>query len=103
MESGTYFQFLLALVFVLALIGLLAWVYRHFALGRKFLGRPRKESRLGIIEFKHVDAKRKLVLLRRDDTEHLILLGPNSDTLVEAGIDAPPGDQPAKQASEQDE
>jgi len=50
-----------------------------------------------------VDAKRKLVLLRRDDTEHLILLGPNSDTLVEAGIDAPPGDQPAKQASEQDE
>ncbi len=46
MESGTYFQFLLALVFVLALIGLLAWVYRHFALGRKFMGRPRKESRL---------------------------------------------------------
>ena len=103
MESGTYFQFLLALVFVLALIGLLAWVYRHFALGRKFPGRPRKESRLGIVEFKNLDAKRKLVLLRRDDTEHLILLGPNSDTLVEAGIDAPPGDQPAKQPLEQDE
>ena len=102
MESGTYFQFLLALVFVLALIGLLAWVYRHFALGRKFLGRPRKESRLGIIEFKHVDAKRKLVLLRRDDTEHLILLGPNSDTIVEAGIDAPLGDLSAKQALEQE-
>ncbi len=103
MEFGTYFQFLLALVFVLALIGLLAWGYRHFALGRMFPGRPRKESRLEIIELKNVDAKRKLVLVRRDHTEHLILLGPNAELLVEAGIDAHPGDQPAKEASERDE
>ncbi|MEE9161375.1 MAG: flagellar biosynthetic protein FliO [Candidatus Neomarinimicrobiota bacterium] len=100
MDFGSYFQFLVALVFVLALIGLLAWGYRHFALGHKLLGRPRKETRLEIIEIKHVDAKRKLVLLRRDDTEHLMLLGPTSETLIEAGIDARSGDQPAKEAVE---
>ena len=97
MAFGTYFQFLLALVFVLALIGLLAWAYRHFALGHKLLGHGRSENRLEIIEQRQVDAKRKLVLLRRDRTEHLVLLGPNSELLIEAGIDAAPGNKPASE------
>jgi flagellar protein FliO/FliZ len=101
MALGSYFQFILALVFVLALIGLLAWGYRHFALGNRFPGRRAKESRLEIIETKHVDAKRKLVLVRRDDTEHLILLGPNSELLVEAGIDADAPNRSAKATVEQ--
>ena len=36
-----------------------------------------------------VDAKRRLVLVRRDDVEHLILLGPASDLVVERGIAMP--------------
>ncbi|MDX1486169.1 MAG: flagellar biosynthetic protein FliO [Alphaproteobacteria bacterium] len=86
MDFSTYFQFLLALIFVLALIGLIAWAYRHFALGGKVLGGARKTGRLEVIESKHVDAKRRLVLLRRDSVEHLILLGPNGETVVETGI-----------------
>ena len=101
MVLGSYFQFILALVFVLTLIGLLAWGYRHFALGSRFPGRRAKESRLEITEIKHVDAKRKLLLVRRDDTEHLILLGPNSELLVEAGIEAHAPDRSAKAPVEQ--
>ena len=36
-----------------------------------------------------VDHRRKLVLLRRDDVEHLVLLGTNSETLIEADIETP--------------
>ena len=46
-----------------------------------------------------LDARRKLVLLRRDATEHLVLLGAGQDLLLEAGIAAPetpgPGEAPA--------
>jgi flagellar protein FliO/FliZ len=33
-----------------------------------------------------IDGKRRLVLLRRDGTEHLVLLGPDSALLIERGI-----------------
>lgn len=86
MDFGNYVQFILALVFVLSLIGLLAWAYRRFVLGQKLQLGPRRASRLDIVEFRNVDAKRRLVLVRRDDIEHLVLLGPNSETVVETGI-----------------
>jgi flagellar protein FliO/FliZ len=35
-----------------------------------------------------VDAKRRLVLVRRDDREHLLLLGATQDVVVESGIAA---------------
>ena len=36
-----------------------------------------------------LDSRRKLVLLRRDGCEHLVLLGPNQDLLLESAIQAP--------------
>ncbi|MDH3241506.1 MAG: flagellar biosynthetic protein FliO [Alphaproteobacteria bacterium] len=86
MDLANYVQFILALIFVLALIGLLAWAYRRFALGQKLPMVPRRSGRLDIVEFRNIDAKRRLVLIRRDEIEHLILLGPNSETVIEAGI-----------------
>jgi flagellar protein FliO/FliZ len=41
-----------------------------------------------VVEIASVDAKRKLVLVRRDATEHLVLLGPTSDLIVERAIGA---------------
>ncbi len=38
---------------------------------------------------KVVDAKHRLVLMRRDNKEHLVLLGGEQNLLIEAGIDAP--------------
>lgn len=86
MEMDAYLRFILALVFVLALIGGLAWAVRRFNLVRgavRPMGGPR---RLEIVEIAPLDAKRRLALIRRDDTEHLILLGPASEIVVETGI-----------------
>ncbi len=42
--------------------------------------------RLGFIERTHLDGGRKLLLVRRDDVEHLILIGGPIDLIVETGI-----------------
>ncbi len=51
--------------------------------------RGRKGARLGISEYHEIDKTRRLVLVRRDDTEHLILVGGPQDVVIESGIDSP--------------
>ncbi|HSK38433.1 MAG TPA: flagellar biosynthetic protein FliO [Arenibaculum sp.] len=88
MEIETYVQFGLALVFVLALIGLLGLMLRRLGYGGPALSRGR-QRRLSVVEVAAVDAKRRLVLVRRDDVEHLLLLGTGDDIVVERGIGRP--------------
>lgn len=88
MDLETYVQFGLALVFVLGLIGLLALVLRRLGYGGPALSRGR-QRRLSIVEVAAIDAKRRLVLVRRDDVEHLLLLGASDDLVVERGIGMP--------------
>lgn len=88
MNLDIYLRFVVALAFVLALIGLLAWAARRFGVLRG-AARPRNgRRRLEVIEVSPIDAKRRLVLLRRDATEHLVLLGTSGDLLIESGIAA---------------
>ncbi|MGF1625626.1 MAG: flagellar biosynthetic protein FliO [Alphaproteobacteria bacterium] len=94
MALGDYFQFVFALAFVLALILAAAWALRRF--GRGAVRAPRRGSphrrRLGIVEAIALDTRRKLVLVRRDDREHLLIIGPQSETVVETGILPEPAD-----------
>ncbi|PKR55949.1 FliO/MopB family protein [Thalassospira marina] len=85
MDMGSYFRFIAALVFVLALIGVIALLARRFVPGARTVNRGKKR-RLALIEVLPLDAKRRLVLVRRDDTEHLIVLSPNGDVVVERNI-----------------
>ena len=71
-----------ALVFVLALIGMCAWLLRRFGPSMR-LGRP---GRLGLVESIAVDSRRRLLLIRRDATEHLLLIGGVRDLVIETGI-----------------
>jgi flagellar protein FliO/FliZ len=89
-DMETYARFLLGLLFVLGLIVSLAWVARRLNLipGAIKLAQQGKR-RLAIVEVSAVDAKRRLVLVRRDNVEHLLLLGPTSETVVETGIVPP--------------
>jgi flagellar protein FliO/FliZ len=89
-EFSTYFRFLVALVFVLALIGLLAWAARRFGFLRGTIRAKGGHRRVEVVEIAPVDSKRRLLLVRRDQTEHLVLLGPTSDVVIEAGIAAVP-------------
>jgi flagellar protein FliO/FliZ len=85
MDLQAYLKFVSALVFVLALIGALVWLARRFGLGAR-MGPVKGARRLAVIEVMVLDAKRRLVLVRRDEIEHLLLLGGNSEIVVEAGI-----------------
>jgi flagellar protein FliO/FliZ len=89
MDFGTStMQFILALIFVLALIGVLAAVARRMGLGYGPAVRGGRR-RLAVSEVVALDGKRKLVLVRRDSTEHLVILGTNSETLIESAITQP--------------
>lgn len=87
MDFSTYLRFALALALVLGLIGLAAWAARRFGMGGRIRISPgaKPGKRLAIAEVLAVDNKRRLVLVRRDDIEHLLLLGPHGDTVVERG------------------
>ncbi len=91
-----YPRFLLALIFVIGLIGLLTLLARRFGFGAirlspAFMGKGRNgKSRLAVVEATSIDARRRLVLVRRDDTEHLILIGATSELVVERDIRPPP-------------
>lgn len=83
MEPISYVRALLALIFVLALIGLLTWALRRWqasggTLSKKMAG----DRRLQLVEQFYFEPKRRLVLMRCDDTEHLILLGHQRETLI---------------------
>jgi flagellar protein FliO/FliZ len=89
MELDTYMRFVLALLFVLALIGIVAWLARKAGLGTRVVKTKGVGRRLSIVEVSPVDGKRRLVLVRRDGVEHLVLLGATGETVIETGI-APP-------------
>lgn len=92
MEFTTYFRFLLVLIFVVGLIGLIAWSVRRFGVLRGTIRPQAGARRIEIIESAPIDAKRRLLLVRRDDTEHLILLSATGELLIEGGItDGPSG------------
>ena len=86
MEWSTYLRFLAALVFVLAVIALLTWAVRRFGPAGMSGAVRSKSRRLGISEVLPIDAKQRLVLLRRDDVEHLVLVGAAGVTVIETGI-----------------
>ena len=67
------------------------WGYRAYTTGDtsvslSWMFPPRPEPRLAVVEQASVDARRKLVLIRRDNTEHLIMTGGPVDVVIETGI-----------------
>jgi Flagellar biosynthesis protein, FliO len=80
-----YMTMIYSAVGVLLLLILLLVLVR--ALGGSVRGR--KGSRLGISEYYEIDKTRRLVLVRRDDMEHLVLIGGNQDVVIESDIGSP--------------
>jgi flagellar protein FliO/FliZ len=80
-------RFFIAFVVVFALIGVTAWLIRRFGTGALGgTGTRGRAPRLAVIEAGAVDGRRKLVLIRRDNTEHLIMIGGPTDIVIEANI-----------------
>src|SRR6476469_4432219 len=80
-------MFLFAFIAVLALIGVAAWLVRRFATNRLGANPGRgRMPRLAVIDAAAVDGRRRLVLVRRDNVEHLLMIGGPSDIVVEPNI-----------------
>lgn len=50
---------------------------------------PKPEKRLDVVEQSSLDGRRRLVLIRRDNVEHLIMTGGPVDVVIETNIPAP--------------
>ena len=86
LDFATLLRFALALAFVLAMIGILALVMRRLGLGGAVPARRGCARRLALVEALVLDQRHRLVLVRRDNAEHLVLLGQAGDLVVERGI-----------------
>jgi hypothetical protein len=91
---------LLALV-VLVIVLVVARIVRSMTFGTFVAGGRNRKTRLAVMDAAAVDSQRRLVLVRRDDVEHLILIGGPTDVVVERDIrlhaparrPAPPAEQ----------
>ena len=80
-------MFFFAFIAVLALIGVAAWLVRRFATNRLGANTNRgRMPRLAVIDAAAVDGRRRLVLVRRDNIEHLLMIGGPTDIVVEPNI-----------------
>jgi hypothetical protein len=83
----TPYTFFFAFIVVLALVGLAAWLVRRFAGNRLGSNAARgRMPRLAVIDAAAVDGRRRLVLVRRDNVEHLLMIGGPTDIVVEPNI-----------------
>jgi hypothetical protein len=80
-------RFFIAFMVVLALIGLTAWLVRRFGANRLGGASARgRQPRLAVIDAASVDGRRRLILIRRDNVEHLLMIGGPTDVVVEQNI-----------------
>lgn len=85
--QGSPITFIVAFIVVLALIGVAAWLVRRFGSSRLGANTQRgRMPRLAVIDAAAVDGRRRLVLVRRDNVEHLLMIGGPTDIVVEPNI-----------------
>jgi len=85
-------RYLGALLLVLGLIGAAGLAARRF--GLPGLAKPSAARRLKIVESLMISPRQRLMLVRRDAVEHLLIVGPEGASLIEGQI-APPAEPPA--------
>ena len=105
-QFGALFLALLAIIVLMVVL-----VRLFFARRLQPPGGRGRQARLGIVDAFDLDRHRQLVLIRRDNIEHLIMIGGPSDVVIEASIMrsqaaahrdkdfAPPASEPARPQS----
>jgi flagellar protein FliO/FliZ len=85
-DLPTPVNFVIAFVVVLLLIGAATWLVRRFGATRLDAAARSRQPRLAVVDAAAVDGRRKLVIIRRDNVEHLLMIGGPSDVVVETNI-----------------
>ena len=84
MGSDVLIRALLSLVLVLGLIAGAGYLVRRFGVQGGMVIKRGGHRRLGIVEQLTIDGRHRLVLIKKDDMEHLLLVGSGADLLIES-------------------
>lgn len=92
---GTYGNNLIVAVVgvgvALLILAIVLWLIRRRSGSAPFIrGGRNRQPRLQVLDATAVDARRRLVLVRRDNVEHLVMIGGPTDIVIESGIGAIP-------------
>lgn len=86
--TNTFLNSAFALGIVLVLIVLGLWALKLLTKATANLGRD-KNKRLVVVDKAMVDNKRQVVIIRRDNVEHVIMTGGPQDLVIESGVVVP--------------
>jgi hypothetical protein len=77
----------IALLIVVGLVVITAWIVRRFGGERLGASAARgRQPRLALIDSAAIDGRRRLILIRRDNVEHLLIIGGPTDVVIEPNI-----------------
>lgn len=98
-QGATITLYILGAAIVLLLIWV-AWFWiKRIAAGAFIEGGRNRRHRLAIVDAASIDNQRRLILVRRDDVEHLVLIGGQNDVVIESGIAKTAAEQPQRDPS----
>lgn len=81
-DSVSWLRFAFASTTVIGLMGLLGWGLKVASLRGWFTGAKEKGGDLSCIASMPLDVRRRVVVVKRNGIEYLLLLGPNNDVLL---------------------
>jgi flagellar protein FliO/FliZ len=84
MEFFDVLRYFGALLLVLAMVGGVGLLARRF--GVPGVTKADSIKRLAVVEMLLVGPRQRLIILRRDNVEHLVLSGPDGASVIESGI-----------------
>jgi len=88
----------LAALILLVIVLVVVRVVRSMTFGTFVAGGRNRKTRLAVMDAAAVDSHRRLVLVRRDDIEHLLLIGGPTDVVVESEIRGGQGQSRGRQS-----
>ncbi len=95
-ELPQFLRLVIALIVVLSLMGGLALLLKKLGLATQGPSLRPGKRRLNIVESLPLDARRRLVILECDDSQHLVILGADGETVVKTDIPIPAVDESTK-------
>ena len=88
MDLMDFARYIGALLLVLGLVGAAGLAARRFGLGS--LVKPSASRRLSIVETLMIGPRQRLLIIRCDGVEHLLVSGPDGTSIIESGMTASP-------------
>jgi flagellar protein FliO/FliZ len=89
-ETISWLRVVMSFGIVFGLLGILGYALKYISQrGMKFPGMAARSERLQIVESLTLDVRRRLVIVKCDGVEHLLLLGVNQDIVIESDLTHP--------------